>query len=116
MVSTPDLDHKVRGSNLTGGEIHLMTVQHFIAQTLLLTPFHYLESSNAERDIKHYYHHLHEETQSNRASDFCDFLCSLFSKAILLTVLFFSLSHTKNANLLSCHTNVERRTILFLFG
>ena len=36
------LDHKVTGSNPTGGGIQLMTIWHFISKSLLLSPFHRL--------------------------------------------------------------------------
>ena len=35
-------DLEVLGSNPTGGRIQLMTVQHFIEQSLSLSPFHHL--------------------------------------------------------------------------
>ena len=34
MVSAPDLDHETPGSNPAIGRIQIMTVQHFIAQSL----------------------------------------------------------------------------------
>ena len=36
-------DHEVTGSNLPRGGIHLMTVWRFMARSLSLSPFHYLD-------------------------------------------------------------------------
>ena len=43
VVSAPSSDHKVVGSNLARGGIHLLTVQHYILQILSLSPFHRLD-------------------------------------------------------------------------
>ena len=42
IAPVPTLDHKVSGSNPARGGLQLMTVQHFIAQSLLLSSFHCL--------------------------------------------------------------------------
>ena len=42
VVCAPPSAHEVRGSDPAGSGIHLITVQHFIAQCHPLLPFHYL--------------------------------------------------------------------------
>ena len=46
-LALPTLEHKVPGLNPAESRIQLLTVQHFVAQSLSLSPFH------VERDVNH---------------------------------------------------------------
>ena len=43
-IALPTLDHKVPDSSPAGGRIQLMTVQHFVAQSLSLSSFHHFNN------------------------------------------------------------------------
>ena len=47
-LALPSSDHEVLGLNPPGGGIQVMIVQHFIAQSFSLSPFHHLDMTSVK--------------------------------------------------------------------